>query len=105
MTITLQDVAIIQGLWIHGPPVINTCEFYVSLLCQELIGVIPPLTDLRGFAISTGWLSQQLSAPPIDADKMTLERNARGFILSLRGSFLFANKKGLHVHLCYLHLL
>ena len=34
-----------------------------------------------------------------------LERIAHGFILALIGSFLFANKKGVHVHLCSLPLL
>ena len=108
MTITLQDVAIILGLQIHGPPVTGTCDFDVSLLCQELLGVISSSTELRGFAnfaVSTHWLSQQLLTPPIDADEVTLEPNARGFILALLGSFLFADKKGLHVHLCFLPLL
>ena len=41
MTITLKDVAIILGLWIHGPPVTDTCDFNVLSLCQELLGVIP----------------------------------------------------------------
>ena len=51
MTITLQDVAIILGLRVHGPPIIGTCDFDLSLLCQELVGVIPPLAELRGSAV------------------------------------------------------
>ena len=105
MTITLQVVAIILGLLIHGPPVIGTCDFDVLLLCQELLGVIPSPIELKGFAVLTHWLSQQLSTPLIDADEVKLERNAHGFILALLGSFLFADKKGLHVHLCFLSLL
>ena len=79
-TSTLHDVAIILGLRTHRPPVTGTCDFNVSLLCQELLDVIPPLVELRGFVILTRWLSQQLSAPPIDTNEMTLERSARGFI-------------------------
>ena len=60
---------------------------------------------LRGSVVSTHWLSQQLSTPAINADKVTLERSAHGFILAFLGSFLFADKKGLHVHLCFLPLL
>ena len=105
MTITLQDVVIILGLRIHGPSVTGTCDFDVSLLCQELLGVIPSPTELRGFAISTRWLSQQLLTPPIDEDEVTLERSARGFILTFLGSYIFVDKKGLHVHLCFLLLL
>ena len=66
--------------------------------------MIPPSANLKGFAVSTWWLSQLLLTPPVDADEVTLERNARVFILSLLRSFLFGNKKGLHVHLCFLPL-
>ena len=105
MTIILQDVVIILGLRIHGPSVTGTCDFDVSSLCQELLGVIPSPTELRGSSISTHWLSQQLLTPPIEADEVTLEYSARGFILELLGSFIFVDKKGLHVHLCFLLLL
>ena len=67
--------------------------------------MIPPPIELRGYVVSTHWLSQQLSTLPIDADEVTLERNAHGFILALLGSFLFAYKKGMYVHLCFLQLL
>ena len=43
--------------------------------------MIPPSTELRGSVVSTLWLSQQLSMPPIDAYEVTLERSALGFIL------------------------
>ena len=74
-------------------------------VCQELLDVIPPPTELQGSTVSTLWLSQHLSTPPIDTDKVTLEHSAHGFILALLESFLFADKKGLHVHLCFLPLL
>ena len=70
--------------------------------------MIPPPIELRGSVVSMRWLSQQLSTPPIDVDEVTLERSACGFILALLrllGSFLFTNKKGLHVHLYFLLLL
>ena len=62
-------------------------------------------TGLTESVVSTSWLSQQLSTPPIDAEEVTLECSARGFILGLLGSFLFVDKKGLHVHLYFLPLL
>ena len=67
--------------------------------------MIPPPTELRGYVVSTHWLSHQFSTPPIDVDEATLERSALGFILSLLESFLFEDKKGLHVHLYFLPLL
>ena len=64
-----------------------------------------PADALRGSAISIRWLCDQLSTPAPDAYEVTLERSARGFILALMGSFMFADKKGVHVHLCFLPLL
>ena len=75
--------------------------FDVAKLCGELLGVTP----LKGSAISMWWLCDQLSTPAPDADEVTLERSVRGFILALMGSFLFANKKGMQVHLCFFPLL
>ena len=76
--------------------------FDVAELCEELLSVTPPSDALKGSAISIRWLCDQLSTPALDADEVTLERSARGFILALMGSFLFADKKGVHVHLCFL---
>ena len=39
MSITLQDVAIILGLCIHGPVVTGTYVFDVAEFCGELLGV------------------------------------------------------------------
>ena len=105
MTITLQDVSIILGLRIDGPTVTGTCVLDVAELCGELLGVNPPANALGGSAISIWWLCQQLSTPGPDVNEVDLERSARGFILALMGSFLFADKKGVHVHLCFLPLL
>ena len=105
MTITLQDVAVILGLCIDGPAVTGTCVLDVAKSCSELLEVTPPADALRGSAIFIRWLCQQLSTLGPDADEVDLERSARGFILALMGSFLFADKKGVHVHLCFLPLL
>ena len=105
MTITLQDVAVILGLRINGPAVTRTCVLDVAELCGELLGVTPPTDALKGSSISIRWLCDQLSLPAPDADEVVLERSAHGFILVLMGSFLFVDKKGVHVHLCFLPLL
>ena len=99
MTITLQDVAIILGLCIDGPAVTGTCVLDVVELYAELLDVTPPTDALRGSAISIRWLCDQLFTLEPDADEVALERNAHGFILALMRSFLFADKKGVHVHL------
>ena len=105
MTITLQDVAIILGLRIHEHPITDTCDIDWSLLCYELLGVTPLTSEIKGSTISRWWLYHQFSHSPIDSDDATLEQYARAFILGLIGSALFINKKGTHVHMCYLPLL
>ena len=77
----------------------------VAELCTDLLDVTPPTHAIRGSAISIRWLCDQLSTPTPNADEVTLERSARGFTLALIGSFLFADKKGVHVHLYFLPLL
>ena len=72
-------------------------------LCGELLDVTPPVDALRGSAISIRWLCQQLSTPAPDVDEVDLEWSARGFILALMGSFLFADNKGVHVHCAFSH--
>ena len=42
---------------------------------------------------------------PVDSNDATLERYAQAFILVLIGSTLFTDKKGTHIHMCYLPLL
>ena len=105
MTITLQDIAIIFSLRIDGPVVTGTCVLDVAELCGELLGVTPPAHALKGSTISIRWLCDQLSTPAPDADEVALERSVLGFILALMGSFLFVDKNGVHVHLCFLPLL
>ena len=105
MTITLQNVAIILGLCIHGLPITGKCDIDWSLLCYELLGVTPLTSEIKGSAISTRWLCHQFSHPPVDSDDATLERYAHAFILGLIGSALFIDKKGTHIHKCYLPLL
>ena len=64
-----------------------------------------PLMLSEDLLSSSGGYVTSLSTTTPDADKVTLERSARGFILALIGSFLFADKKGVHVHMCFLPLL
>ena len=77
----------------------------MAKLCRKLLGVTLPADALRGSAISIRWLCDQLSTPAPDVGEVALERSARGFILALMGSFLFEDKKGVRVHLCFLLLL
>ena len=53
MTITLQNVAIILGLRIHGLPITGKCDIDWSLLYYELLGVTPPTSEINGSTILT----------------------------------------------------
>ncbi|RVX18338.1 Serine/threonine-protein phosphatase 7 long form-like [Vitis vinifera] len=83
MTITLQDVAIILRLRIHGLPITRTYDIDWSLLCYELVSVTPPTSEIKGSTIPTRWLCHQFSHPPIDSNDATLEWYAQAFILAL----------------------
>ena len=86
----------ILGLHIHGPPITGTCHIDWSVLCSELLGVIPPSSKIKGLSISTWWLREQFSYPPIGVN-VILQRYARAFILALLVEALFANKTGTDV--------
>ena len=105
MAFKLHDVTIILSLRINRPTFIRTCGLDVVELCEELLNVTPSVDALRGSAICMQWLCDQLSTPTSNADEVTLEQGVRGFILALIGSFLFADKKGVHALLCFLSLL
>ena len=60
-------------------------------------GVVPPLSQIKGLAISAQWLREQYSYPPAGVDEVILQRYARAFILALLGGALFADKTGTHV--------
>ena len=85
MIVTLQDIAMILGLCIHRPPITDTCDIDWSLLCSELLGLVPPPSHIRGSTISTRWLHEQFSYPPVGVNDVILQRYARVFILALLG--------------------
>ena len=85
MIVTLQDIAMILGLCIHRPPITDTCDIDWSLLCSKLLGLFPPPSHIRGSVISTRWLHEQFSYPPVGVNDVILQRYARVFILALLG--------------------
>ena len=97
MIVTLHDVAMILGLLIHGPPITSTCDIDWSLLCSELLGVVPLLSQIRGSSMSARWLREQFSYPPIGINDVILQRYAHAFILALLGGALFTDKTATHV--------
>lgn len=103
-TVTLQDVAVLLGLRVHGYPVTGSANLQWDDLCEELLGVRPDPNVLHGSTLKLSWLRGQFQHPPLDADEVTMQCYARAYILGLLGS-LFADKSGSDVQLIFLPLL
>ncbi|RVX20495.1 Serine/threonine-protein phosphatase 7 long form-like [Vitis vinifera] len=106
MTITLQDVAILFGLRVHGHPVIGSTDIDWHALCEELLGVRPEETDIRGASLTVRFITTHFSRlPPRVVDEVTLQRHARAYLLLLVSGSLFTDKKGVYIQLAILPML
>ncbi|KAL6319795.1 hypothetical protein AAG906_036856 [Vitis piasezkii] len=95
MTITLQDVAILFRLHIDW-----------HALCEELLGVRPTETDIRGASLTVRFITTHFShLPPGVVDEVTLQRHARAYLLLLVSGSLFTDKKGVYIQLAILPML
>lgn len=104
-TVTLQDVAVLLGLRIHGDSVTGTCDVHWDDLCEELLGLRPNVESLEGSSLKVTWLRENFLQPPEGADDATVKRYARAYILALVGGALFADKSGSSVQVAFLPLL
>nr|CAN83615.1 hypothetical protein VITISV_011368 [Vitis vinifera] len=106
MTITLQDVAILFGLRVHGHPVTGSTDINWHALCEELLGVRSTETDIRGASLTICFITTHFShLPPRVVDEVTLQRRARAYLLLLVGGSLFLDKKGVYIQLAILPML
>ena len=98
MTITLQDVAILFRLRVLGHPVIGSTDIDWHALCEELLGVQPIETDIRGASLTVRFITTHFShLPPRVVDEVTLQRHARVYLLLLVGGSLFPDKNGTYI--------
>ncbi|KAL6337823.1 hypothetical protein AAG906_002288 [Vitis piasezkii] len=106
MTITLQDVVILFGLRVHGHFVTGSTDIDCHALCDELLGVRPTETDIRGESLTVHFITTHFShLPPRVIDEVTLQRHARAYLLLLVGGSLFPYKKGVYIQLAILPML
>ncbi|RYR15191.1 hypothetical protein Ahy_B04g071919 isoform A [Arachis hypogaea] len=110
-TITLQDVAYQLGLPMDGRYVSGCLtDFHVYIegghpawvWFQELLGVIPPPSQVQKFAVNCTWFQETFGECPAGADEETVRRFARAYIMMLLGTQLFADKSGNRIHIRWL---
>ncbi|KAL3529639.1 hypothetical protein ACH5RR_008961 [Cinchona calisaya] len=109
-TITLQDVEVLWGLHIDGPPVTGRDTTHSadawSQLCMELLGFMPARSDIDGGRLKVGCLSAALDRLlPDDVTDDMCRQMARTYLLVLIGGILFSDNSGNKVPLLYLQLL
>ena len=105
-TITLQDIAILFGLRVHGHPVTGSIDINWHALCEELLGVWPTETDIRGASLRVCFITTHFSHLLLGVlDEVMLQRHARAYILLLVDGSLFPDKKGTYLQLAILHML
>ncbi|XP_015932086.1 serine/threonine-protein phosphatase 7 long form homolog [Arachis duranensis] len=110
-TITLQDVAYQLGLVVDGHYV-SGCLTYFHMYIEggrpawvwfeELLGVIPPPSQVQKFAVNCTWFQETFGECPEGADEETVRRFARAYIMMLLGTQLFADKSGNRIHIIWL---
>lgn len=104
-TITLQDVAVLLGIRVHGPAVTSHAVVDWPSVCQQYLGVAPPTDFIRGSSVSVQWLRRTFEVLPDDADDGVIQCHARAYILLLMQGVVFADSSGGKIQLIYLPLL
>ncbi|QHN92527.1 uncharacterized protein DS421_17g584540 [Arachis hypogaea] len=106
-----QDVAYQLGLPVDGCYVsgcLSEFHIYIEGGCpawvwfQELLGVIPPPSQVQKYAVNCSWFQETFGECPEDADEETVRRYARAYIMMLLGTQLFADKSGNQIHIRWL---
>ncbi|XP_072056362.1 serine/threonine-protein phosphatase 7 long form homolog [Arachis hypogaea] len=105
------DVAYQLGLLVDGRYVSGCLsEFHIYIeggrpswvWFQELLGVIPPPSQVQKYAVNCSWFQETFGECPEDADDDTVRRYARAYIMMLLGTLLFADKSGNRIHIRWL---
>ncbi|XP_072080929.1 protein MAIN-LIKE 1-like [Arachis hypogaea] len=105
-TITLQDVAYQLGFPVDGRYVsgcLTDFQIYIEggrpawVWFQELLGVIPPPSQVQKFAVNCTWFQETFGECPAGADEETVRRFARAYIMMLLGYNPSSGEKGLRV--------
>ncbi|RYR04832.1 hypothetical protein Ahy_B06g084615 [Arachis hypogaea] len=97
-TITLQDVAYQLGLPVDGRYVsgfLSDFQIYIQgghlawVWFQELLGVIPPPSQVQKYAVNCSWFQETFGACPEGVDEETVWRFARAYIMMFSVQFIW----------------
>ena len=104
MSITLQDIAIITGLPIDGNVVCGPTNLDQEQVCDNLLGVTPPVTALAYSGLKITWVRNTFSNLPEGANAVTIQQYARAYMFQVL-ALLFGNKNQNRLHCYFLKLL
>ncbi|KAL5183962.1 Serine/threonine-protein phosphatase 7 long form [Glycine soja] len=103
-TITLQDVSVLLGISVNGLPLIGPTNLDWADLCEELLGVKPQESEIKGSVVKLSWLAHHFAQINID-DEEQIRRFARAWILRFIRGVLFVDKSSNKVSPRYLQFL
>ncbi|XP_020233817.1 serine/threonine-protein phosphatase 7 long form homolog [Cajanus cajan] len=102
-TITLQDVGMLVGLPVDGESVLSRGSPNILELAEELLGVVPPQSEIKGHRVRLFWLAAIFRDIADDIDDVdVLVRYARAWILRYLGGVLVPDRSSSYVSLRWL---
>ncbi|XP_020236127.1 serine/threonine-protein phosphatase 7 long form homolog [Cajanus cajan] len=102
-TITLQDIGMLVGLPVDGEPVLSRGSPNILGLAEELLGVVPPQSEIKGYRVRLSWLVANFGDIADDIDDVhVLVRYARAWILRYLGGVLVPDRSSVYVSLRWL---
>ncbi|KAI4330926.1 hypothetical protein MLD38_029163 [Melastoma candidum] len=104
-TITMQDVAIQQGLPVEGDAVVGYTSMDFHAVCEHLLREAPPRGAMKAGMMKMSWLSSRFDVLHPEASKVLVRMHTRAYILQLIGAMIFPDKSNNLVHLMWLPLL
>ena len=104
MLITLQDIAIITRLLINGNALCGHTNLDQGTICQNLLGVPPPITALEYGGLKITQVRNTFSNLPEGANDVTIQQYARAYMFQVL-ALLLGNKSQSRLHCYFLQLL
>nr|KYP51784.1 Serine/threonine protein phosphatase 7 long form isogeny [Cajanus cajan] len=102
-TITLEDVGMLVGLPVDGEPILTRGSANILELARDLLGVVPPQSEIKGHRVMLSWLATNFNDivdDIIDLDQLL--PYARAWILRFLGGLFVPDRSSCFVSLRWL---